>query len=30
MNYQTQYYKDIPLNLVKRRYGERKAKRYVI
>lgn len=30
MNYQTQYYKGIPLNLVKRKYGERKAKRYVI
>ena len=30
MNYQTQYYKGIPLNLVKRRYGTRKAKRYVI
>ena len=30
MNYQTQYYKGIPLNLVKRKYGSRKAKRYVI
>ena len=30
MNYQTQYYKGIPLNLVKRKYGSRKAKRYVV
>ena len=30
MNYQTQYYKGIPLNLVKRKYGARKAKRYVV
>lgn len=30
MNYKTQYYKGIPLNLVKRKYGSRKAKRYVI
>ena len=30
MNYQTQYYKGIPLNLVKRKYGSRNAKRYVI
>ena len=30
MNYQTQYYKGIPLNLIKRKYGSRKAKRYVV
>ena len=30
MNYSTQYYKVIPLNLVKRSYGTRKAKRFVI
>ena len=30
MNYETQYYKGIPLNLVKRKYGSRKAKRYVV
>ena len=30
MNYKTQYYKGIPLNLVKRKYGSRKAKRYVV
>ncbi len=30
MNYSTQYYKGIPLNLVKRSYGTRKAKRFVI
>lgn len=30
MNLQTQYYKNIPLNLINRSYGNRKAKRYVI
>lgn len=30
MNYQTQYYKGIPLNLIKRKYGSRKAKRCVV
>lgn len=30
MNYETQYYKGIPLNLVKRKYGNRNAKRFVI
>lgn len=30
MNYSTQYYKGIPLNLIKRKYGSRKAKRYTI
>ena len=30
MNYKTQYYKGMPLNLVKRKYGSRKAKRYVV
>ena len=30
MNYETQYYKGIPLNLVRRKYGNRNAKRFVI
>lgn len=30
MNYETQYYKGIPLNLIKREYGNRNAKRFVI
>ena len=30
MNYETQYYTGIPLNLVRRKYGNRKAKRFVI
>lgn len=30
MNYETQYYKRIPLNLIKRKYGNRMAKRFVI
>lgn len=30
MNYETQYYKGIPLNLINRKYGNRNAKRYVI
>lgn len=30
MNYETQYYKGIPLNLIKRKYGNRNAKRSVI
>lgn len=30
MNYSTQYYKGIPLNLIKRNYNNRKAKRYTI
>lgn len=30
MNYKTQYYKEIPLNLVNRKYANMKAKRYVI
>ena len=30
MNYKTQYYKEIPLNLVNRKYTNMKAKRYVI
>lgn len=30
MNYSTQYYKGIPLNLIKRKYANRKAKRYII
>ena len=30
MNYETQYYKGIPLNLIKRKYGNRMAKRFVI
>lgn len=30
MNFETQYYNGIPLNLIDRKYGSRKAKRYVI
>lgn len=30
MNYNTQYYKGIPLQLINRKYGNRKAKRYTI
>lgn len=30
MNFETQYYKGIPLNLVNRKYGNLKAKRFVI
>ena len=30
MNFETQYYKGIPLNLVNRKYGNRNAKRFVI
>ena len=30
MNYETQYYKGIPLNLIKRKYVNRNAKRFVI
>ena len=30
MKYETQYNKGIPLNLVKRKYGNRNAKRFVI
>ena len=30
MNFTTQYYKDIPLNLIDRKYGNRKAKRFAI
>lgn len=30
MNLETQYYNGIPLNLINRKYGDRKAKRYVI
>lgn len=30
MNYSTQYYKGIPLNLIKRKYDNRKAKRFTI
>lgn len=30
MNYNTQYYKSIPLQLINRKYGNRKAKRYTI
>lgn len=30
MNYSTQYYRGIPLNLIKRKYYNRKAKRYTI
>lgn len=30
MNYEIQYYKEIPLQLIKRKYGDRKAKRYAI
>ena len=30
MNYETQYYKNIPLNFVSRKYNNMKAKRFVI
>lgn len=30
MNYSTQYYKTIPIQLIERSYGDRQAKRYVI
>ncbi|WP_051685344.1 hypothetical protein [Clostridium sp. KNHs205] len=30
MNFNTQYYKGIPLNLIDRRYGKRKAMRYTV
>ncbi|WP_121605345.1 hypothetical protein [Virgibacillus sp. Bac332] len=30
MNYNKQYYKDIPLRLIKRNYNKMKAKRFVI
>lgn len=30
MNYKTQYYKGIPLNLIYRKYKNMKAKRFVI
>ena len=30
MNLETQYYHQIPLNLINRKYGDRKAKRFVI
>lgn len=30
MNLKTQYYKNIPLNLIDRKYGNKRAKRYVI
>lgn len=30
MNYNTQYYKGIPITLIKRNYAGRSAKRYVI
>ena len=30
MNYETQYYKGIPLKLIKRKYGSRKALRFTI
>ena len=30
MNYSTQYYKTIPIQLIKRSYGSRNAKRYTI
>lgn len=30
VNLKTQYYKNIPLNLIDRKYGSKKAKRYVI
>lgn len=30
MNYEMQYYKGIPLQLVKRKYGNRNAKRFAI
>ena len=30
MNFETQYYKGIPLQLIDRKYGDRKAKRFII
>lgn len=30
MNYETQYYKTIPLQLINRKYGSRKAKRFTL
>lgn len=30
MNTETQYYKGIPLKLIERKYGDRKAKRFTI
>ena len=30
MNFDTQYYKGIPLNLIDRKYGNRNAKRFTI
>lgn len=30
MNFSTQYYKGIPLNLINRKYGNRNAKRFTI
>lgn len=30
MNFETQYYKGIPLQLIKRKYGDRKALRFTI
>lgn len=30
MNFETQYYKGIPIKLIDRKYGERKALRYII
>ena len=30
MNYKTQYYKGIPLNLIYRKYKNMKAKRFII
>ena len=30
MNFEIQYYKGIPLQLIDRKYGDRKAKRFII
>ena len=30
LNFDTQYYKGIPLNLINRKYGDMRAKRYII
>ena len=30
MNFNTQYYKGIPLNLINRKYGNLKAKRFIV
>lgn len=30
LNFDTQYYKGIPLNLIDRKYGDMRAKRYII